>query len=249
MPPPAARPLAAPCDLRLRDHETRSSDAVVVVPVFNEAEVITGVVTALRRRFQHVVCVDDGSADRSATLAAAAGATVLVHPTNLGQGAALQTGLTYGLTTGASYFVTFDADGQHRVDDALRLLDVARETGVDVVLGSRFLDDRTDVPLVRRALLKAAVLYTRITSGLRLTDAHNGLRVLTRDAATMLDLRQPGMAHASELLGVLARGRLRYCEAPVTVIYSEYSRSKGQSSINAVNILVDLLLARARYAR
>jgi hypothetical protein len=93
------------------------------------------------------------------------------------------------------------------------------------------------------------VAFTRLTSGLRLSDAHNGLRVLTRDAAEVMDLQQAGMAHASELIGLVARHRLRYCEVPMTVAYTEYSRAKGQSSLNAVNIVVDLLLARARYAR
>jgi glycosyltransferase involved in cell wall biosynthesis len=222
---------------------------VVVVPVYNEAAVITEVVVALRHAFDHVVCVDDGSVDRSVQLAAAAGATVLAHPVNLGQGAALQTGLDYALGTDAHYVITFDSDGQHHVDDALRLLEAARTSDVDIVLGSRFLGSDHHVPSLRLLVLRAAVRFTRLTSGLRLSDAHNGLRVLTRDAAAMVDLHQAGMAHASELIGLVARHRLRYCEVPMTVAYTEYSRAKGQSSLNAVNIVVDLLLARARYAR
>ncbi len=114
-------------------------DTVVIVPMYNEASVIASVVTELRQAFAHVVCVDDGSADDSAVLASRAGARVVAHPMNLGQGAALQTGLTYGLQTGASYFVTFDADGQHGLADTLAMLEVARGGGVDIVLGSRFL--------------------------------------------------------------------------------------------------------------
>jgi glycosyltransferase involved in cell wall biosynthesis len=247
--PIAPSPIARGTDQAASGPGTGNADTLVIVPVFNEAAVITDVVIALRRSFDHVLCVDDGSSDQSAVLAAAAGAMVLKHPTNLGQGAALQTGFRFGLGTPVRYFVTFDSDGQHRVEDAVLLVRVARETGVDVVLGSRFLDHSTDVPVLRRGVLRAAVWYTRLTTGLRLTDAHNGLRVLTHETARKLDLRQPGMAHASELLNVVARGGLRYREAPVTVVYSDYSRAKGQSSINAVNILVDLLLARARYAR
>lgn len=225
------------------------SDTLVIVPMLNEASVITAVVAGLRQSFDHVVCVDDGSADESARLAAAAGAHVVSHPTNLGQGAALQTGLAYGLRTSAQYFVTFDADGQHGVEDALTMLAVARETEVDIVLGSRFLGASEAMPRSRRLVLKTGVAFTRFTSGLRLTDTHNGLRVLTRDAGRLLDLRQSGMAHASEIVGSVARHGLRYREVPMTVVYSEYSLAKGQSSVNALNIVFDLLLARARYVR
>ena len=114
-------------------------DTVVIVPMYNEASVITGVVTELRQAFAHVVCVDDGSADDSADRVATAGAPGRGTPVNLGQGAALQTGLTYALTqTTRSYFVTFDADGQHGLADTLAMLDIARARRRHV-LGSRFL--------------------------------------------------------------------------------------------------------------
>ncbi len=224
-------------------------DVWVVVPMFNEAAVIGDVVTELRTVFAQVVCVDDGSTDGSARVAAGAGAHVVAHPTNLGQGAALQTGLAFALRSGADYLVTFDADGQHALGDALAMLEVARAGDVDIVLGSRFLGERPSVPGMRELVLRAGIHFTRITSGLSLTDTHNGLRVLTRRTADLLDLRMHGMAHASEILGVVARHRLRYREVPMTVTYTPYSLAKGQSSINAVNILFDLLLARARYAR
>lgn len=226
-----------------------TGNVIVIVPVYNESAVIADVVRELRTAFTHVVCVDDGSADTSATLAAQAGATVVRHPTNVGQGAALQTGLTYGLGTSAEYFVTFDADGQHRVADALAMLEVARAGEADIVLGSRFLETGSNVPALRRLVLRAGILFTRATTRLAVTDTHNGLRVMTRHTARQVRLQLNGMAHASEILGGIARARLRYVEVPMTVVYSDYSRSKGQSSMNAVNVVIDLLLARARYAR
>lgn len=226
-----------------------NDDTLVVVPMYNEASVITEVVTELRQVFSNVVCVDDGSSDGSAHLAALAGAQVVVHPTNLGQGAALQTGLTYGLRTGAEFFVTFDADGQHGLSDTLSMLNLARGGEVDIVLGSRFLQATHSVPAVRRLVLSAGVLFTRATTGLNLTDTHNGLRVMNRETAQVLKLRLHGMAHASEILNAVARHGLRYAEMPMTVHYTDYSVAKGQPSINAVNIVFDLLLARARYAR
>lgn len=221
-------------------------DAVVIVPMYNEAEVVAGVVRELRSTFSNVVCVDDGSTDDSYDLAASAGAIVVSHAVNLGAGGAFQTGVEFALQRfpDAQYFVTFDADGQHRVGDAARLLRSARSTDVDIVLGSRFMDGSTQMPLGRRRLLQLAVVFTRVTTRLPLSDTHCGLRVLNRRAAGSMRLRLPGMAHGSEMLATIRRARLSYAEIPVTVNYSDYSLRKGQRGINFVNILFDLLSAR-----
>ncbi len=214
----------------------------IVIPMFNEGEVIGDVITAVRARFANVVCVDDGSSDDCAERARAAGAHVVVHPINLGQGAALQTGLEYALSReGAQYFVTFDSDGQHRPEDAAVMVELLRSGEVDVVLGSRFLDGRTQVGALKRLVLKAAVRFSNFTSGMRLTDAHNGLRALNRAAVLLIQIRQNRMAHASEIIDKIGRSDLRWREVPVHIIYTDYSRSKGQSLLNSVNILTELL--------
>ena len=185
--------------------------------------------------------MDDGSRDTSAAEIHEAGAHLVRHPVNLGQGAALQTGIDYALAQpGMRFLVTFDADGQHRVQDALAMVDIARRGDADVVLGSRFLESRETVPLLKRIVLRTVVALSPTSRRLKLTDAHNGLRVLNREAASQLRITMNGMAHASEVVGFLARSGLRVREAPVTIVYTDYSRSKGQSLINGVNILFDL---------
>ena len=222
--------------------ESPVTDAWLVVPLYNEAAVIGDVVAAARTRFPHVVCVDDGSSDGSAAAAEAAGAVVVHHPFNLGQGAALQTGMRYVLEqTDAEYLVTFDADGQHQVEDAAAMVEVARREGLAVVFGSRFLDERTRPGLLKRLVLRTAVWVTNQSTGLRLTDAHNGLRVIRRDAAAKLDLKQNRMAHATEIVLNLGRTGLPWAEHPVHVLYTDYSRGKGQSLLNSVNILFELI--------
>jgi len=227
-------------------------DVAVVVPALNEEARVAGVVSELRQHFGTVVVVDDGSSDRTAELARAAGARVVTHPSNLGQGAALQTGFAYALTDPTTRFVvTFDSDGQHRVLDAVRMLETARETQVDVVLGSRFLNPgeaATAVPAVRRAVLRAGIVFTRVTTRLHVTDTHNGLRVLTRRAVQAIDLTLPDMAHASQLLGLIARRELTWVEVPVTIDYADTTRRRGQSNVNALNIVFDLALERLRSA-
>lgn len=224
-------------------------DTWIVVPLYNEASVIADVVHDLRRSFPHIVCVDDGSADGSGSLARQAGATVLRHPVNLGQGAALQTGVEFALRDPHTQFVvTFDADGQHQVRDAVEMVRFARASGADIVLGSRFLDQVNTIPVSRRLTLRAAVAFTRVTTGLRLSDVHNGLRVMARRTAECMDLRLHRMAHASEILSMVARQRLTYVESPVSIRYTKYSTGKGQGNLNALNIAFDLLVQRLRTA-
>lgn len=220
----------------------RNPDTWVVIPLFNEATVIGQVISELREEFLNVVCIDDGSRDGSGDVARAAGARVVRHPINLGQGAALQTGFEYALERGTKFVVTFDADGQHRVVDALAMLERARNEDLAVVFGSRFLDDRTKPGLMKKIVLKTAVWVTNVTTRTRLTDAHNGLRVIREDALRRIKLRQDRMAHGTEIVVQLGRTGLPYAEQPVEVIYTDYSKAKGQSLLNSVNILIDLVI-------
>jgi glycosyltransferase involved in cell wall biosynthesis len=216
----------------------------IVVPAYNEARVIAGVISELKRDVQQIVVVDDGSSDATAEVAAGCGAVVLRHPINLGQGAALQTGIEFALGTGAECIVTFDADGQHRTADIDRLLEALETHRADFALGSRFLGSAVNMPALRRMLLRAATFFTRLTTGLALSDAHNGLRAMTRRGALCIRLRQNRMAHASEILGQIAASGLKFVEVPVTIEYSRYSLAKGQRSGDVLVILLDLFARR-----
>ena len=214
----------------------------VVVPAWNEARVIRDTIGELRPVFPNIVVVDDGSLDATAGEAIGAGAVVVRHPLNLGQGAAIQTGLDYTISRGADYVATFDADGQHHVDDLVNMLDVLRTESLDIVLGSRFLGRAEGLTRTRSTLIQLGALFTWLTTGVRLTDAHNGLRAMTGDTARKLRIRQNGMAHASELIAQIGRDGLRVKEVPVTITYSEYSLAKGQKMSNSLRIVFDLLV-------
>ncbi len=214
----------------------------VVVPMYNEAAVVGGVVRDLVAEFGYVVCVDDGSSDHSAQAALEAGAHVITHPINLGQGASLQTGIDYALLDPEmTEVLTFDADGQHQIDDARAMVERVRNDNLAIVTGSRFLDERTQLGFLKRVTLRTAARVSRVTTGKSLTDAHNGLRVLRRDVLERIRITQNRMAHASELVDLLADTGLPWEEHPTHIVYTDYSRSKGQSLLNGVNILVDLL--------
>ncbi|WP_193353911.1 MULTISPECIES: glycosyltransferase family 2 protein [unclassified Arthrobacter] len=215
----------------------------VVVPMYNEATVVGDVIKGLLPHFPHIVCIDDGSTDGSPQVAIEAGAVVVRHPVNLGQGAALQTGFEYALQDPELHAViTFDADSQHRVQDATDMLARLTAGEADVVLGSRFLDDRTKISPLKRVVLRLVAWQSSASTGIELTDAHNGLRVINAATLRRIHLRQNRMAHASELIHQLAELKPTIVEHPVEIVYTEYSKSKGQSLLNGVNILADLFL-------
>jgi glycosyltransferase involved in cell wall biosynthesis len=216
----------------------------IVIAAYNEGRVIAEVVRPLVNEGCTVVVVDDGSRDDTAACARAAGARILRHAINRGQGAALQSGLRYALEHGASILVTFDADGQHSADDVPRLIGPILDGHAEIVLGSRFLGNAAAVPAARRFLLRSAVAFTGIVSGVKLTDAHNGLRALSRRAAAQIDLRLDRMAHASEIVDQIAQTRLPVVEVPVDIRYTPYSLDKGQRASNAARIVWEYVFSK-----
>lgn len=224
--------------------------AWVIVPAFNEARVIGGVIADLRSVFDHVVCVDDGSSDGTGELAWRAGAHLVRHPVNLGQGAAIQTGVEYARRQpGATVFATFDADGQHRVADLVAMVDRLAATGVDIVIGTRFARPTSSrPPLAKRLVLRAAVRLSPASRRLGLTDAHNGLRVFNKTVADGLEITMGGMSHAGEFIRLIDENRWRVTEEPIEVLYTDYSKSKGQPLLNGINIVFDGLI-RGRLPR
>jgi polyprenyl-phospho-N-acetylgalactosaminyl synthase len=231
--------------------DTRYHDVWIIVPALNEASIIGDVIADVRSVFPHVVCVDDGSRDETGDVALRAGAHVVRHPVNLGQGAAIQTGVEYARRQpGASVFATFDADGQHRVKDVIRMIDRLSHEKADLVVGTRFADTGalSRTPLAKRMVLRTAVWLSRRSRKLGLTDAHNGLRVFNRTVADRLNISINGMGHASEFVALAYENRWRVAEEPVEILYTEYSMSKGQPLLNGVNIVFDGLL-RGRTSR
>lgn len=222
-----------------------NGDVWIVVAAYNEGKRIANTLHELHQHGYHnVVVVDDGSRDDTGEHAFAAGAWVLRHVINLGQGAALQTGIRFALLKGAAIIVTFDADGQHRADEISRLMQPVAAGEADAALGSRFLGRAENIPWTRWLILKGGVLFTRIVSSVRVTDTHNGFRALSRSAAEKIRLRQNRMAHASEILDEIREHGLRYVEVPVTIRYSQETLAKGQSSWNAVRIVGQFLMGR-----
>jgi len=213
----------------------------VVIPAYNEAQWITKVVGEVIKAGYKTVVVDDCSKDNTAALAEKAGAVVLQHVINRGQGAALRTGTNWSFEKGADIVVHFDADGQFRVQDIARVVEPLIANKAEVVFGSRFLDNTTNFPWSKRRLIyPAARLVNRVLFGVKLTDPQSGFRAFTDDVGRNLNWRQDRMAHASEILGVVVRGHWRIVEVPITVIYHEF----GQSFFGGFKILKDIFIKK-----
>lgn len=216
------------------------------MPAYNEGRVIAKTLRPLVDAGFSVVVVDDGSQDNTWRQLAGLGVHRLRHPFNLGQGAALQTGVSYALQQGAHYIVHFDADGQHSPEDIRGLLEPVMRGKAEVALGSRFLrrEDWQAVPPARRVLLKGAIVVNWLLAGVWLSDAHNGARALSRRAAQKIMLRENGFAHATEILQQIKAHRLRFVERPTRIRYTDYSQMKGQRAWHALDIFIDLVIRR-----
>lgn len=213
----------------------------ILIPAYNEARGIGAVVRGLQAAgFTNVVVVDDGSTDATADEARAAGAVVLQHAVNRGQGAALETANEFARLRGAEYVVHFDGDGQFDPADIAPALDFAAREHLDVVLGSRFLDRRSRIPwLKRHIILPVARWINFILTGLRLSDAHNGFRILHGRALHEIHIEHDGMAHNTEIVAAIASAGLRYKEFPVAVTYTRF----GQGIRSGLQTVHDVLLA------
>ena len=215
----------------------------ILIPAYNESSVLRKVVEELLSNSYTIIIVDDGSDMPMKDHLKGLPVITLKHPVNLGQGAALQTGLDYLRRLDPDIVITFDGDGQHDSNDIPKLIEPILKDEADVVLGSRFLPEaKSSIPFSKKFVLQIARFVNLILSGVLLSDAHNGLRALNKNAWKNIRITENGMAHASEILFEIKKHRLRIREAPVNIQYSIYSKKKGQSAWDSIKVLFDLVL-------
>jgi glycosyltransferase involved in cell wall biosynthesis len=219
-----------------------AEEAVVIIPCYNEAAVISTVLHELISCKFNVVVVDDCSNDETGFIAKKFPIHYIKHPINLGQGAALATGFQYAQSLAHPYVVTFDADGQHQVDDIFNLLHELTIRECDVVFGSRFLGSTVGMPILRKLILKLAIQLNYLFTGIRLSDAHNGLRAIKKASLHHLIFSENRMAHATEILNITKKQNLKYSECGMTIRYTDYSLRKGQKNISSVRLFLDICL-------
>ena len=228
--------------LKGQDH----TKTFIIIPAYNEKEAISDVLDNLVIFGCPIVVVDDGSMENiKQQVTKHENVFYIRHKVNLGQGAALQTGIDFAVKQGAVYLVSFDADGQHRIEDLPAILDPVVNGEADIVLASRFLaKGHHNAPFLKMIVLKIGRWVNYFFTGLYLSDAHNGLRAMNRLAAITIRISENRMAHATEIIAQIKRHKLRYKEVAANVVYTDYSRHKGQSVLNSLKIFFDLVLQK-----
>ncbi|MBI4811893.1 glycosyltransferase family 2 protein [Candidatus Falkowbacteria bacterium] len=210
-----------------------------IIPAYNESETITEVVKNVKGFVDEVVVVDDCSTDGTAILAEKAGAVVLRHIINRGQGAALKTGTEYALAGGADIIAHFDADGQFLAEEIKDVVRPIMSGEAEIVFGSRFLSKKSPMPFFKKNfIMPLARFVNRIFLNVNTSDPQSGFRAMSVRAARKINWRQDRMAHCSEILAEAAASGLRIKEVPVMIAY----RGFGQRLASGFKILKELLM-------
>jgi glycosyltransferase involved in cell wall biosynthesis len=219
-------------------------ELLVIIPAFNEALVIGETIKGVRRflKTAKILVVDDGSSDATGSEAKKAGAIVVSHPINRGLGGSLGTGLYWAKERDIDCAITFDADGQHDPDDILKVSEPIIKGNTDVVIGTRTKFGWNEIPWDRKIVLTLSNWLTWFLFGIKTTDSTSGLRAFSRKAIEKIQIKTDQMEVSNEFFYEIKRCRLRLKEVPIKVMYTEYSRSKGQKNSNAFSVGVKLLL-------
>jgi len=219
------------------------NEILVLVTAYNEENHIKDVIMKLSQIYKNILIINDSSTDKTYKLAASTkNCKVISHCINCGQGTALMTGVQYFLErTSCKYLITFDGDGQHKVSDSLKMINYALKNKLNALFGSRFIGEKkSNLPPFRAFFLKMATLFERVFFGIKLTDAHNGLRVLSRfSCEKIIKLNSSSMAHATEIPNILIKNGIEIIEYPCVITYSENNESSHL--LNSLNIISDLL--------
>jgi glycosyltransferase involved in cell wall biosynthesis len=218
-----------------------------VLPAYNEELVIGSLVLRTRQYVDRVIVVDDGSSDRTAEVARLAGADVVRLDHNTGKAYALLLGLRRALETGCNVAVMLDADGQHDPSEIQRVAGLVSIGSADLVIGSRFLDDKRKIPSYRQFGQKTLDLFTNFGAKTKVTDSQSGFRALSRQALNNLDFKSDGYNVESDMIAHFSAMGLPIMEVPITVSYDVPHKHKKNPVTHGVGVLsrlIDLIIYR-----
>ncbi len=214
---------------------------VAVIPAYNEASRIAGVVKAAKKYVDIVIVVDDGSKDDTGKQALQAGALIVRHLDNCGAGAATMTGIEAARLVGAHNIVTLDADEQHDATEIPTLLHPIHENKADVVFANRF-GQKNNIPFIRRVFNGIGNVVTLLATGRWVSDSQCGYKAFGPKAVHDIQLRMNGFEFCTEIIRESVHHKWRTADVPVKVLYSEYTLAKGQSFANGVRTAFKILL-------
>ena len=191
------------------------------IPAYNEEKNIASIITKLKNITDSIIVCDDGSSDMTSEISKNLGAIVISHKKNMGYGAAIRTIFQKSVELDSDILVTFDADGQHRIDDVNKILQPLENNEADIVIGSRFLDNESKVPNYRKIGIKVITQVTNASLKKKLTDSQSGFRAYNKQALTQISPSEMGMGISTEILIKASNKGLRIAEIPITILYHD----------------------------
>ena len=222
---------------------------VVVMPAYNEASVIGEVLASMPKHFSGIdkittLVVDDCSTDNTREVVKSMGVCCISHEMNLGAGGATTTGLEAARELDADIVVTVDSDGQHSMTEIADLIAPIVNGEADFVLGSRLINVSKNMPLIKKFGNNLFNIVTYVFFGIWVTDSQSGFKALSKKALKDITISTTGFEFCSEMIGQIKKHHLKLAEVPISTIYTDYSKSKGQLALNGVNIIIALLLRK-----
>ena len=190
------------------------------IPAYNEEKNIALIITKLKKITDSIIVCDDGSSDMTAEISKNLGATVISHKKNMGYGVAINSIFQKAKELNIDLLVTFDADGQHRVEDIEKVVGPIKNNTADLVIGSRFLDKKSNVPNYRKIGIKVITKITNASIKKKLTDSQSGFRAYNKQVLSQISPSDIGMGISTEILIKSSSKGLRIMEVPVTILYS-----------------------------
>ena len=210
------------------------------IPAYNEEKNIASIITKLKNITDSIIVCDDGSSDMTSEISKNLGAIVISHKKNMGYGAAIRTIFQKSVELDSDILVTFDADGQHRIDDVNKILQPLENNEADIVIGSRFLDNETKVPNYRKIGIKVITQVTNASLKKKLTDSQSGFRAYNKQALTQISPSEMGMGISTEILIKASSKGLRIAEIPITILYHDDASTHNPVS-HGTSVLVSTI--------
>ena len=212
------------------------------IPAFNEEKNIGKVIITLKKITNDIIVCDDGSNDLTKEIAEGLGAKVISHTKNMGYGEAIKSIFNEAKKKEADILVTFDADGQHRPEDIMSLTKPIIDQQAEVVIGSRFLKNETNMPKYRKIGVKVLTKVTNMSIKENLTDSQSGLRAYQKKVLQNISLTDSGMGISTEILIKSHQKEFRIVEVPIQILYG-----KDTSTHNPVSHGTSVLLSTIKY--
>ena len=189
------------------------------IPAFNEEKNIAAIITKLADVADSLIVCNDGSSDLTSDIAEKMGAFVINHEKNLGYGAAIRSIFLKAKELNGDILVTFDADGQHRIEDINVILEPIKNNIADIVIGSRFLNNNQEIPKYREIGIKAITKLTNVTGGTKITDSQSGFRAYSKKILEEIEPKESGMGISTEILIKTQKAGFIITEVPITILY------------------------------